>query len=128
MPEISWGHPESVSIHETYQRAAVYGDQMGMDLRSGKKLFSMLAQARLEEIQTDHIMLDTNNADREAFAQVIESWKDFSVYTIGNDLELDQGDQQTLLSGYEAQLRAIRSATGFTTWGIVACSGRKPAS
>ena len=120
------GHPESASIHETYQRAAVYGDQMGMDLRSGKKLFSMLAQARLEGIQTDHIMLDTTNADREAFAQVIESWKEFSVNTIGSDLNLDQTDQATLLSGYEAQLRAIRSETGFTTWGIVACSGRKP--
>ncbi|MCB8923568.1 MAG: methyltransferase domain-containing protein [Ardenticatenaceae bacterium] len=120
------GYPESALIHETYERAAVYGDQMGMDLRSGKKLYSMLAQARLEAIQTDHIMLDTSRADREAFAQVIESWRDFSVYTIGDDLGLDEADQATLLSGYEAQLRAIRSANGFTTWGIVACSGQKP--
>ena len=120
------GHPESALIHETYARAAVYGDQMGMDLRSGKKLFSMLAQARLEDIQTDHIMLNTNNANRDAFAQVIESWKAFSVCTIGDDLKLDEDDRAALLSGYEAQLRAIRSTTGFTTWGIVACSGRKP--
>jgi ubiquinone/menaquinone biosynthesis C-methylase UbiE/ABC-type transporter Mla MlaB component len=120
------GHPEDELIRETYTRAAVYGDQMGMDLRSGKKLFSMLTQARLEDVRTNHIMLDTANADRAAFAQVIESWKAFSVYTIGNDLGLDEEAQATLLAGYEAQLRAIRSATGFTTWGIVACSGQKP--
>lgn len=122
------GHPEGALIHETYERAAVYGDQMGMDLRSGKKLFGMLTQARLEGIKTDHIMLDTSNANRDAFAEVIESWQTFSVETIGNDLNLNVADQATLRSGYEAQLRAIRSDAGFTTWGIVACSGRKPAA
>ena len=120
------GHPEGDLIHDTYERAAEYGDLMGMDLRSGKKLFGMLNQAHLEDIRTDHMIIDTNNANRDAFAQVIESWKKFSVYTIGNDLELSQSDQQSLLAGYEAQLRTIRSTSGFTTWGIVACSGKKP--
>lgn len=120
------GHPEGELIHNTYERAAEYGDQMGMDLRSGKKLFGMLNQAHLEEIRTDHMIIDTSNANRDAFAQVIESWKRFSVYTIGNDLNLSESDQASLLAGYEAQLRTIRSTTGFTTWGIVACSGRKP--
>ncbi len=120
------GHPEGELIHNTYERAAEYGDQMGMDLRSGKKLFSMLNQAHLEEIRTDHMIIDTSNANRDAFAQVIESWKKFSVYTIGNDLNLSESDQASLLAGYEAQLRTIRSTNGFTTWGIVACSGKKP--
>ena len=120
------GHPEGDLIHDTYERAAEYGDLMGMDLRSGKKLFGMLNQAHLEDIRTDHMIIDTNNANRDAFAQVIESWKKFSVYTIGNDLELSQSDQQSLLAGYEAQLRTIRSTSGFKTWGIVACSGKKP--
>ena len=120
------GHPEGDLIHDTYERAAEYGDLMGMDLRSGKKLYGMLNQAHLEDIRTDHMIIDTSNANRDAFAQVIESWKKFSVYTIGNDLELSQSDQQSLLAGYEAQLRTIRSTNGFTTWGIVACSGKKP--
>ncbi len=120
------GHPESNLIHNTYERAAEYGDQMGMDLRSGKKLFGMLSQARLEDIQTDHMIIDTNKTNRDAFAEVIESWKKFSVYTIGDDLGLNQADQDSLLAGYEAQLRTIHSTNGFTTWGIVACSGRKP--
>ncbi len=121
------GHPESELIRETYERAAVYGDQMGMDLRSGKKLYGMLAQARLEDIRTDYIIVDTNGADREAFARVIESWRTFSVFTIGDSLNLSQEEQDTLLSGYDAQLRTIRSPYGYATWGMVACSGRKPA-
>ncbi len=120
------GYPESNLIHETYERAAKYGDQMGMDLRSGKKLYAMLNQAHLEDIRTDHMMIDTSRTNRAAFAEVIESWKKFSVYTIGNDLRLSAEDQESLEAGYEAQLRTIRSSSGFTTWGIVACSGRKP--
>ncbi|MCP5098913.1 MAG: methyltransferase domain-containing protein [Chloroflexi bacterium] len=124
--DLIMGHPESNLIHDTYERAADYGDKMGMDLRSGKKLFGMLNHAHLEDIRTDHMMIDTSRVNRAAFAQVIESWKKFSVYTIGNDLNLSQSDQESLEAGYDAQLRTIRNSNGFTTWGIVACSGIKP--
>jgi ubiquinone/menaquinone biosynthesis C-methylase UbiE len=120
------GDPEGDAVRETYQSAALYGDQMGMDLRNGKKLYGMLAQARLEDIRADHIILDTTNTDREAFAQVIESWRDFSVNTIGQRLGINQDEQDTLLAGYDAQLRALNNPYGYTTWGLVACSGRKP--
>jgi len=120
------GHPEDELIAHTYDRAAVYGDQMGMDLRSGKKLYRMLSEARLDEIQTDHITVDTSNSDREALAQVIESWRGFSVDTIGDRLALSSAEKTALTTGYDAQLRSIRSPYGYATWGLVACSGRKP--
>jgi hypothetical protein len=101
-------------------------DEMGMDLRSGKKLYNWLLQARLEDIQTTHIIVDTNNAKRDAFATVIESWREFSVFDIGESLNLSKMDQTSLLSGYDAQLQTIRSPYGYATWGLVACSGQKP--
>jgi ubiquinone/menaquinone biosynthesis C-methylase UbiE len=120
------GNPEDGTISETYSRASDYGDQMGMDLRNGKKLFGMLTQARLEDIKADHIVVDTSNTEREAFAQVIESWRYFSVYTIGSQLHLSQPDQENLLAGYDAHLRTIHNPYGYTTWVMVAASGRKP--
>lgn len=120
------GYPESNLIHDTYKRSADYGSQLGMDVRSGKKLFSMLNQAHLEDIRTDYIMVDTNNTNRDAFANVIERWKHFCIEALGNSLNLSQADQDSLSSGYEAQLRTVRNTNGFTNWGIVACSGRKP--
>lgn len=122
------GHPEDELIAHTYERAAVYGDAMGMDLRSGKKLYRMLSEARLQEIRTDHIMVDTSNSDREAMAQVIESWRTFSVDTIGDRLALNAAEKATLRAGYDAQLRSIRSPYGYATWGLIACSGCKPLS
>jgi len=119
------GHPENEVIRATYERAAHYGAEMGMDLRCGKKLYEMFTRYRLEDIRTDHIMVTTSNARREAFADVIESWREFSVYAIGDSLGLSQKERDVLLAGYNAQLRAIRSPYGYTTWGLVAVSGRK---
>lgn len=119
------GHPEEAPIRQTYERAADYGAAMGMDLRNGRRLFSMLSEARLEEIRTDHIVVDTANTDREAFAAVIESWRDFSVDAIGSRLGLDDPDRRSLLAGYDAHLRSIRRPHGYATWPVVACSGRK---
>ena len=121
------GNPESEAIRRTYQLAADYGDQMGMDLRCGKKLYGMFSQSRLEEIRTDHIMVDANNSDRDSFARVIESWREFSVDTIGGKLNLNKAAQNDLRAGYNAQLRAIHSPYGYATWGLIATSGRKPA-
>jgi hypothetical protein len=98
---------------------------MGMDLRSGKKLHYLLANAHLEDIHTTHVVVDTNNTAREAFARVIENWRYFSVYAIGESLQLGPDDQQSLLAGYEAQLRSIRNPFGYSSWGLVACSGSK---
>ena len=121
------GNPESEAIRRTYQLAADYGDQMGMDLRCGKKLYGMFSQSRLEDIRTSHIMVDANNSDRDSFARVIESWREFSVDTIGGKLNLNKAAQNDLRAGYNAQLRAIHSPYGYATWGLIATSGRKPA-
>ncbi|MDQ2998839.1 MAG: methyltransferase domain-containing protein [Chloroflexota bacterium] len=120
-------HPDDALIHRTYERAAAYGDELGMDLRGGKKLFGMLSAARLEDIRADHVVVDTNNTDREAFATVIESWRDFSAFTIGSQLQLSDADRDSLVAGYNAHLRTIRAPHGYTTWTTIACSGRKPA-
>lgn len=120
------GNPEDDIIRRTYERAAEYGDQMGMDLRNGKKLYGMLAQENLEDIRLDYIVVDTNNTDRKCFADVVEAWKTFSVYTIGTRLHLSQVSQNSLLAGYDAHLRTIRNPHGYSTWVMIAASGRKP--
>lgn len=119
-------HPEEELVRRTYDRAANYGADLGMDLRNGRKLYGMLAAARLEDLRADHIVVDTHNTEREAFAAVIESWREFSVFTIGNQLGLSDADRTSLLAGYDAHLRTIRRPHGYTTWTMIACSGRKP--
>ena len=104
----------------------MYGAQLGMDMRSGRKLYRMLSQARLEDIRMDQVVVDTTNTDRDAFARVIESWRYFASFSLGNQLHLSQADQDSLLAGYDAHLRTIRDPHGYTTWVMLAASGRKP--
>jgi SAM-dependent methyltransferase len=120
------GHPEEAAIRRSYQLAADYGAAIGMDMRNGRRLFATLSDARLEQIRTDHVVIDTANTERESFAAVIESWRDFSVETIGAQLGLSPADQSELRAGYEAQLRSIRRPHGYASWTIIACSGTKP--
>ena len=120
------GYPESDTIRETYRLSAEYGEKLGMDIRQGKKLFNMLSDARLEDIKVDYIMADTHNTDRDIFATMVESWRQFCVASLGESVELSQEDKDYLVAGYDAQLRTIRNPYGYTTWGMVACSGRKP--
>jgi ubiquinone/menaquinone biosynthesis C-methylase UbiE len=119
------GHPEQQAIRQTYQRAADYGAALGMDLRNGSKLYDLLGNAGLEDLRRDQIVVDTANTERAQLAAVIESWRDFSVFTIGSRLGLSEPDRASLLAGYDAQLRSIRRPHGYTSWTIMACSGRK---
>ncbi|MEI8093952.1 MAG: methyltransferase domain-containing protein [Spirochaetales bacterium] len=120
------GYPERNSIRHTYEKATEYGEALGMDLISGKKLYGMLTRARLEDVRAEHIMVDTANTSRPDFAKVIESWRQFSAFSIGDQLKLGDEDRARLLEGYDAQLRTIADPEGYTTWNMVACSGRKP--
>ncbi|NJN15727.1 MAG: methyltransferase domain-containing protein [Oscillochloris sp.] len=120
------GHPEEAAVRYAYERTAAYASELGVDLRSGRKLFSMLTDMRLETIQSDHIVVSTTNTDREAFATVVESWRDFTVEQVGGSLDLSDKDRELLSQGYAAHLRSIRRAHGYAAWTIIACSGKKP--
>ena len=117
------GYPENESIRNTYRLAAEYSDRIGMDMRSGKKLYSMLTEVSLKDIRVDHLNVDTNNVEREGFAKVIKTWKEFFVESVGNDVGISPEEKVSLAEGYEAQLRAIDKNNAYTNWSIIVSSG-----
>jgi ubiquinone/menaquinone biosynthesis C-methylase UbiE len=121
-------HPDEEAVRSTYQRTAAYASDLGIDLRNGRKLASMLGEARLEDLRVDHMVVDTHNSEREAFAAMVERWRDFAIFSVGGSLGLSEADRETLLAGYNAHLRSIRRPQGYSSWTIIACSGRKPVS
>ncbi|OQX29236.1 MAG: hypothetical protein B0D92_04785 [Spirochaeta sp. LUC14_002_19_P3] len=119
------GSPHQEEIRNVYNMAGGYGTDMGMDLYNGRKLYSMLRDMKLSDIRTDHIVVDTVNSDRDAFAEMVESWKHFSAETISSELNLDQSTKTKLLAGYDTHLKAIKYPHGYSTWTVVAASGEK---
>jgi ubiquinone/menaquinone biosynthesis C-methylase UbiE len=119
------GYPNAESIRRVYDKAAVYGKQMGMDLYNGKKLFSFLANMKLRDIKIDYIHVDTNNSSREDLAGMITSWRFFSADTIGKRLNISHADYDELLKGYDDHIQTINNPLGYTIWTVAAGSGVK---
>jgi ubiquinone/menaquinone biosynthesis C-methylase UbiE len=123
--DLIMGYPNAVSIRQVYDKAGTYGTQMGMDLYNGKKLFSLLVKLKLRDIKIDYIHVDTNNSDRQDFANMIKSWRFFSADTIGKQLHINQQDYDQLLKGYDDHIETINNPVGYTKWTVVAGSGIK---
>jgi SAM-dependent methyltransferase len=119
------GYPGDGAIRKVYDKAGTYGTRMGMDLYNGKKLYSVLTGLRAGGIKLDYINVDTVNSDRRIFAEMIESWRHFSADRIGRELRISEEDYASLLEGYDAHLKVIRSPFGYTKWTVVAASGEK---
>jgi SAM-dependent methyltransferase len=119
------GYPNDGDIRKVYDAAGRYGTAIGMDLYNGKKLYSILSGLRLGNIRVDYLDVDTVNADRQLFAEMIRSWRHFSAQTIGRKLGIAGEAKAELEAGYDAHLRTIQHPFGYTKWSVVAASGDK---
>ena len=119
------GYPNDAEIRRVYASARKYGDDIGMDLCNGKKLYSILSTLKLANVKLDYIDVDTVNSDRRLFAEMIASWRHFSAETIGRELHISGQEHDELIAGYDAHLRTIRHPFGYTKWTVVAASGEK---
>lgn len=119
------GHPNNDEIKKVYGLAGKYGIEMGMDLYNGKKIYTILNDLKLNDIIIDPILVDTSVSNRELFSNMIESWRKFSVFAIGNKLNLAEEKKDELLKGYDAHINTINHPNGYTTWSLIAGSGVK---
>ncbi len=120
------GYPNEAEIRTVYDKAGRYGQQIGMDLYNGRKLYATLVGLKMKNIKVDTIDADNLGPNRSVFGEVITSWRHFSAETIGKALAISEGERAGLLAGYDAHLSTIRHPHGYTKWSVVAASGEKP--
>jgi SAM-dependent methyltransferase len=119
------GYPNERSVRDVYEKAGLYGQQIGMDLYNGRKLYSTLLGLKMKNVRVDTIDADNTGANRPVFAEMITSWRRFSAETIGRELRISEKERSELLAGYDAHLATIRHPHGYTKWSVVAASGEK---
>jgi SAM-dependent methyltransferase len=119
------GYPNEEEIRGVYRSAGRYGQQIGMDLYNGRKLYATLMGMKMKGIKVDTIDADNIGTNRPVFSEVITSWRHFSANTIGEQLSLPDTERSALLAGYDAHLSTIRHPHGYTKWSVVAASGEK---
>lgn len=119
------GSPNEREIRTVYEEAGRYGQQIGMDLYNGRKLYSTLLGLKMKNVRVDTIDADNTGANRPIFTEMIASWRHFSAETIGRELRISEKEKDELLSGYDAHLATIRHPHGYTKWSVLAASGEK---
>jgi ubiquinone/menaquinone biosynthesis C-methylase UbiE len=118
-------YPNEKEVAEHYDRVIELCNRLNMDFMSGRKLYSLLKNFKVKDIKVDHIVVDTNNSDRESFSKVVESWKFFCCESVADTVKLSEEERQTLVKGFDTHLRTIRHPDGYTNWTMIAVSGEK---
>jgi len=119
------GYPNEREVRAVYEKAGRYGQQIGMDLYSGRKLYSTLLGLKMKNVRVDSFDADNTGANRPIFAEMIASWRRFSAETIGRELRISEKEKNELFAGYDAHLATIRHPHGYTKWSVFAASGEK---
>jgi 2-polyprenyl-3-methyl-5-hydroxy-6-metoxy-1,4-benzoquinol methylase len=119
------GCPNDREIRTVYEKAGRYGQQIGMDLYNGRRLYATLMGLKMKNVRVDTINADNTGSNRPIFSEVITSWRHFSAETIGRELGISEKEKAELLAGYDAHLSTIRHPHGYTKWSVFAASGEK---
>lgn len=118
-------HPTRHDTDAFFQRGiVVYGDKTGVDLRSGRRMFTLCRALGLAEVEVRYVVVDTVRVDRDLFARIWEAWRDG--YT--EDIAHHSGLEPALVRDiWNDMIDCIRNPDGYGVWSVPIVSARKPA-
>src|ERR1700733_15292944 len=103
--------------------ALCFGSDTGVDLRIGRRTWSLLHQLGIEELHVDYVVVDTVRVPRETFANILEAWRDGYADAISKHSKLPPDEVRAL---FEHIIASIRNPDEYAVWHIPIVSGRKP--
>jgi SAM-dependent methyltransferase len=117
-------HPVDVDTDRFWHDGPIaYGEKVGVDLRIGRKMFSILSGAGLAQVSVRYVVVDTLRVEREVFAATWEAWRDGFTEPIVEHgrLARDEVDR-----AWAAMLECIRDPDGYAIWQVPVISGVVP--
>jgi len=100
---------------------ASFGAATGTDLYIGRNIFGLLTDLDLEEIALHYIVVDTLRAPRDAFAAILEAWRDGYAGAIG---EFTPVNRESALAYFEQMIANVRDPRGYAVWLVPVASAR----
>ena len=100
---------------------AAFEAATGTDLFIGRNAYSILAALDLEQIAVDYVIVDPLHAPRQAFAQIIEAWRDGYIEAIG---ELTPISSKSARAYFDQMIDNIRDPRGYAVWMVPVWSAR----
>jgi ubiquinone/menaquinone biosynthesis C-methylase UbiE len=117
-------HPVTGRNEEFWHDGAMaFAEATRSDLRSGRKMFSILRAAGFADITVDYVVVDTQRVPREVFAGIWKAWRDGYSEAI---VEHTRFTAEEVATHWRDMIRAIEDPDGFGVWFIPVLAGRVP--
>lgn len=117
-------HPTRLDSDEFWRKGPMtYAAQTGTDLRSGRKVFSMLHALGLQDLRVSYVKVDTLEVPREIFAAIWEAWRDGYTEVIAEHSEYST---EEVLDHFGDMISCIHDPAGYGLWSVPVISGIVP--
>jgi SAM-dependent methyltransferase len=116
-------YPTRLDSDEFFRRSVVaYGNAVGCDLRIGRKLPALLAQAGCIDLHMDYVVVDTLRVPRAVFADIWRAWRDGYTDVLAEKGELPR---ELVAAHWQDMIACIDSEHGHASWLVPIVSGRR---
>ncbi len=117
-------HPTQLDCDEFWRKGPMkFAEETGTDLRSGRKVFSMLHELGVRDLSVNYIKVDTLQVERETFAAIWTAWRDGYAEVIAEHSEYSLAE---VMEYWEEMLCCIRNPAGYALWSVPVVSGIVP--
>jgi hypothetical protein len=100
-----------------------FAERTGTDLRSGRKMFTVLCRQGLSDVRVDYVTVDTVRVPRETFARVWVAWRDGYARAIARESRFSL---EEVLAHFDSMIAAIRAEDGYGVWQVPVITGLVP--
>lgn len=100
-----------------------YTARTGTDARIGRRTWTLLREAGLEDVTVDYVIVDTLRVPRQTFADIITAWRD------GYSEPMAQGSPLTAAqfrAHFDGVIASILDPRQYAVWMVPIVAGRKP--
>jgi len=114
-------HPTPLDADEFWRDGPItFAASTNTDLRGGRKMFSWLRAAGLQDVTVDYVVVDTQRVERQTFADIWTAWRDG--YT-GIITEHTRFSREEVLQHFDGMIAAILDPDGYAVWQLPVVSG-----
>lgn len=118
-------HPTRLDSDAFWRKGPMkFAEETGTDLRSGRKIFSMLHALGLEDLSVNYVKVDTLQVRRETFAAIWIAWRDGYAEVIAEHSEYSL---EEVMDYWADMIECIRNPAAYALWSVPIVSGLVPA-
>ena len=114
-------HPTQHDIDKFWTAGPIaYATSLGTDLRSGRKIYTILRSLGLRDIRVDYIVIDTVRVERSVFSRIWSAWRDGYTDVIAQHTGLDRDDVDAC---FRDMIDCIENPDGYAVWQLPVVTG-----